>query len=89
MLESLASGRPVIISEEANAAGIIEHDRTGWIVPTDDLTSFAETLVKVLAMPEEVLCAMAPACVERSQDYSIDALATRYTRLYDSVQSPL
>jgi glycosyltransferase involved in cell wall biosynthesis len=89
MLESLASGRPVIISEEANAAGVIEHDRTGWIVPTDDLTSLAETLAKVLAMPEEALREMAPACVERSQDYSIDALATRYMRLYESLQSPL
>jgi glycosyltransferase involved in cell wall biosynthesis len=85
MLESLASGRPVIISEEANAAGIIEHGRTGWVVPTDDLTSFAETLAKVLALPQETLCETRSACVERSQPYSIEALASRYMQLYDSL----
>ena len=85
MLESLAAGRPVIISEEANGADIIEHERTGWIVPTHDLASFAETLAMVLAMPEPRLRAMERACVERAETYSIEALATRYMQLYDSL----
>jgi glycosyltransferase involved in cell wall biosynthesis len=85
MLESLASGRPVIISEEANAAGIIEHGRTGWIVPTDDLARFAQTLAEVVAVPEETLREMGPACVERSQSFSIEALSGRYSDLYASL----
>jgi glycosyltransferase involved in cell wall biosynthesis len=35
-LEALAAGRPVIISEAANAAGIVDHGVTGWVVPTGD-----------------------------------------------------
>ena len=85
MLESLAAGRPVIISEEANGAGVIEHGRTGWIVPTHDLASFAETLAVVLELPEPELSAMAKACVERAEAYSIQALAARYMQLYDSL----
>jgi glycosyltransferase involved in cell wall biosynthesis len=85
MLESLAAGRPVIISEEANGAGVIEHERTGWIVPTHDLASFAETLATVLEMPESRLRAMEKACVERAKSYSIKALTERYMQLYDSL----
>jgi glycosyltransferase involved in cell wall biosynthesis len=85
MLESLAAGRPVIISEEANGAGIIEHERTGWIVPTHDLASFAETLAMVLELPQSRLRGMEGACVERAEAYSIESLAARYMRLYDSL----
>ena len=85
MLDSLASGRPVIISEEANGAGVIEDERTGWVVPTHDLAAFAEKLAAVLSFPEQQLRAMATACIERSQGYSIEALAARYTQLYESL----
>ncbi|MGO8949638.1 MAG: glycosyltransferase [Ktedonobacterales bacterium] len=88
MLESLASGRPVIISEEANVAEVIEDERTGWVVPTHDLAGFAETLAKVLTLPATKLRQMGPACVERSRAYSIDALAARYTQLYSSLVTP-
>ncbi len=85
MLESLASGRPVILSEEANGAGVIEDERTGWVVPTHDLSAFAEKLALVLSLPETQLRAMAKACIESSHDYSIEALAARYTQLYESL----
>jgi glycosyltransferase involved in cell wall biosynthesis len=85
MLESLASGRPVIISEEANAAGIVEDGRTGWVVPTHDLARFAETLAMVIALPEVELLRMRGACQLRAQEYSIDALVQRYNDLYESL----
>jgi len=34
VLEALAAGRPVIISQAANNAGLIEQEKTGWIVQT-------------------------------------------------------
>jgi glycosyltransferase involved in cell wall biosynthesis len=85
MLESLASGRPVILSEEANVAGVVEDGRTGWVVPTDDLQRFAETLAMVLALPETELQRMADACRLRAQEYSVDALVRRYVDFYDSL----
>ena len=50
-LESLAAGKPMIISEAANASKIIEHSITGWIVCTGDIEHLAETILNVMALP--------------------------------------
>jgi glycosyltransferase involved in cell wall biosynthesis len=82
MLESLAAGRPVVISEESNGAEVITDGATGWVVPTHDMEAFAQCLHRVLTMPEADLVAMRVACVARAQEYSIDILAQRYKDLY-------
>jgi glycosyltransferase involved in cell wall biosynthesis len=82
MLESLAAGRPVIISGEANRAGVIEDGRTGWVVPTDDIGALAETLAQVFALPDGELEAMRAACVARAREYDIAPLVAAYTDLY-------
>jgi len=83
MLESLAAGRPVIISEEANAAGTIEHGVTGWVVRTDDLEHFADTLELVLALSDAALAHMRESCVQRAQSYSVERLVERYIDVYE------
>jgi glycosyltransferase involved in cell wall biosynthesis len=82
MLESLAAGRPVILSEEANAAGVIEEGVTGWMARTDDTAHLAEVLARVLALPDATLAAMRDACVRRAAEYSIERLVERYSELY-------
>jgi glycosyltransferase involved in cell wall biosynthesis len=85
MLESLAAGRPVVISAGANAAGVIEHGVTGWIVRTNDMAHLAETLHTALTMPAAALEAMRVACRERAAEYAVEALVERYARLYDDL----
>ncbi len=82
-LESLASGRPVIISEAANVSGLIEQDKTGWIVRTGNIEHLAETLRVVLSLPTEMLASMRPDCLERVKDYALPLMIERYTALYD------
>jgi glycosyltransferase involved in cell wall biosynthesis len=81
-LESLAAGRPVIISEAANAAGVIEHGVNGWIVRTGDVAHLAETLAMVLALPPETIQTIRAACVRRASDFSIERMVQRYDQLY-------
>lgn len=87
-IESLAAGKPVIISEAANAAGVIEHGVTGWIVPTGDIAQLADMLAMVLALSDGLLAARRPACLARAQDYSADKLVARYTGFYDELLAP-
>jgi glycosyltransferase involved in cell wall biosynthesis len=84
-IESLSAGRPVIISEGANAAGVITHERTGWIVRTGDIAHLADTIAQVAALSDAALERMRPACAARAADYSIERLVANYTALYDEV----
>ena len=86
-LESLAAGRPVLISSNANAAQVIEHDRTGWVVPTNDGPALAEQLAHVLSLSDEQLADMGSACREAGSAYSMSAMVEAYERLYDSLLS--
>lgn len=81
-LEALAAGKPVIISTNANASGVIEHDVTGWVVPTGDIAALADTLLRVIRLPDATLAAMAEACREQAASHSVARLVERYSDLY-------
>jgi glycosyltransferase involved in cell wall biosynthesis len=85
MLESLACGRPVIVSNDANEAGVIEEGKTGFIVPTGNVEQLAETMAKIIAMPDERLQAMIPNCIVRAKEYSITSLVGHYSDLYTQI----
>jgi glycosyltransferase involved in cell wall biosynthesis len=82
-LEALAAGRPVLISEAANAAGIIEHGVNGWIVRTGDVADLAEVLYQVMQLPSDSLTQMRDACIQTAQCYSMQAMVQRYEVLYE------
>jgi glycosyltransferase involved in cell wall biosynthesis len=87
-LESLAAGRPVVISEAANASDVIEHGVTGWVVRTGDVTHLAETLGAVLARSDDELDDMRAACLRRALDYAMPLLIERTQALYERVCTP-
>ncbi len=81
-LESLAAGRPVIISEAANAAEVIVQNETGWVVKTGDVESLAEILHDVLHLPDCTLVAMQHNCLNRAADFSMARMVNAYENLY-------
>jgi glycosyltransferase involved in cell wall biosynthesis len=83
-LESLAAGRPVIISDEANAAQVIEHGSTGWVVRTGDIEDLAEAVFTALTLPDTELARMRALCLERAREYSIESLVEQYSHLYET-----
>ncbi len=87
VLELLAAGRPVIVSEAANAAEVVEDGVTGWVVPTGDVVKLAETLRQVLALPDTNLRAMELACRAAAAPFAVEQMVARYTSLYERVAS--
>lgn len=83
VLESLAAGRPVIVSERANAASIIEHGITGWVVPNNDVRALAETLHYALTLPDSELTAMRSNCIAVAQLYSTERMVNQFMELYE------
>jgi glycosyltransferase involved in cell wall biosynthesis len=84
-LESLAAGRPVIISEAANTSGIITHGKTGWVVRTDDLQHLTSTLAEIIELDDDTLNTMHDACRQDACQFSIENMVARYTALYQAL----
>lgn len=84
-LESLAAGKPVLLSAEANAAEVIDEGVTGWVAPTHDLPAFAAKLRRVIEAPDTELAAMRDACQAQAARFSAEALARRYMAFYDAL----
>lgn len=83
VLESLASGRPVVVSQAANAAGVIEHGVTGWVTRTGDVEHLAETLREVLCLTDEQLTVMRGRCIQEASKYAMHQMVDRYQQVYD------
>jgi glycosyltransferase involved in cell wall biosynthesis len=85
VLESLAAGRPMIISEAANRTKVIEDNVTGWIVRNNDPEHLADTLHHIFAMPQNELLRMRDACRLRAGEYSMDKMINKHQDLYERV----
>jgi glycosyltransferase involved in cell wall biosynthesis len=82
VLESLASGCPVIISEAANAGQIVESNVTGWTVRDNNIKHLASTISKVLTLPDEELMKMRSQCKDRAAVFSMRVMVDAYESLY-------
>jgi len=82
VLESLAAGKPVLISEGSNKAGVVVEGQTGWIYRTGDISHMAQRLHEIFAMPKTELVAMREACQITARDYDRTLFVTRHEALY-------
>lgn len=87
-LESLAAGKPVILSQGANAAEVIADGRTGWVTPSNAASDLAAALRRVIMMPDDELNAMRSVCQTEAAQYTSQALARRYMALYEALLTP-
>ncbi len=52
LFEYMAQGRPILASKTPAVSAILDHDRTAWLVPWDDLAAWREALTALLDDPE-------------------------------------
>jgi glycosyltransferase involved in cell wall biosynthesis len=83
MLESLAAGKPVLISAAANMAGVIEEGKTGWVVPTGDTEALARKLSEIFALSKADLQAMSLACQAKAAEFSVERMIDGNLRIYN------
>lgn len=86
-LESLAAGKPVLISDKANASGLIRDSLEGWTVATGDEVALTDRLGSVLSMPSEAVRSMSTACRARAGEYDMPLMIRRYEELYATLLS--
>ena len=80
LLNYMAAGKGIVCSE--GSAKLLEHERTGLVVPNGDVNAFAASIVRLAADPDyaNMLGAAAREYVERN--YTWDQAAERLERIY-------
>lgn len=82
VIESFAAGKPVLVSAAANAAGLVDEGRTGWICRTNDAPHLASRLAEALTVPQGKLTEMAVACRAKASEFSMMRMVNAYEELY-------
>jgi glycosyltransferase involved in cell wall biosynthesis len=81
VLEAMAHGRPVIVSEGAGAADVIENEITGFVVPRRNPDAIADCILKLKNDPE--LCAsMGAAARSVALCYTWDKIIPQYQTVW-------
>jgi glycosyltransferase involved in cell wall biosynthesis len=82
-LEAMAAGLPVVTCRGEEAAGVVQHQRTGVLVPPHDARALAFALLDLVQWPAHArgLGVAARACVERH--HRLDAMVAAFERLYE------
>lgn len=87
LLEAMAAGKPVVATKVGAIPEVIQHGRTGVLVPPASAASLAEAL-NLLIEDQSTKKAIATEAYKVVQDqYSFNRMLLKYQDLYDSVLS--
>ena len=85
-LEALACGTPVVASRVGGLPGIIQHGRSGYLLPWRCPEPFADSIEAILSS-KGLQVSMSQAGRKRAEGMGWNAVATETHRLYTSLQS--
>jgi glycosyltransferase involved in cell wall biosynthesis len=86
VVEAMASGLPVIVSEHVGAKELVTEGETGWMVPAEDVEALA-TRMKWCIKNHGKVRNMSLTAIERAQDYSWAAYRKRVVDVIATVVS--
>nr|WP_291316411.1 glycosyltransferase family 4 protein [Desulfuromonas sp.] len=85
VLESLASGTPVVTTAVGGIPDVVEEGRHGVFVPLRDAKALAEAIKEMIG-DRERMRQMSAACRARAEEmYSLDRLSGQFSRLYTEI----
>jgi glycosyltransferase involved in cell wall biosynthesis len=84
VLEAMAHGRPVIVSEGAGAADVVTEGEDGFVVPIRDPDAICDRIAKLKNDPDLVR-KMGAMAREKSLQYTWDRIVPQYQKLWRSL----
>jgi glycosyltransferase involved in cell wall biosynthesis len=82
IIEAMASGLPVIASAVGGIPEIVDHDKTGWLVPSGDPDALANAVLEMLAAPGRAADFGRAGRLKTERVYSFDRMVERFEALY-------
>src|SRR5439155_17641773 len=82
LLEAMAAGLPVVASAVGGILEIVEHGRTGLLVPPGDASALADRLMRVMADPALGRRLGDRARAEVEAQYSFDRMVAAFEDVY-------
>lgn len=83
VMEALASGTPVVATQVGGVAELVEHGRSGWLVPAKKPEALADAMRQLMALPAEERLAMGAAGREHiSQNYGLERVVDQWEALF-------
>jgi glycosyltransferase involved in cell wall biosynthesis len=84
LIEAMACGRACIGADSPGIRNLLEHDRTGWIVPPD-VDRVREAIVQLLEDDAKRAELGAAARAHTEAEFSLDGVFRRYDALFDEL----
>lgn len=87
-VEAMASGTPVVATRSGGPEEILEHERTGLLVPTGNPDALADAVLRTLSESAATQKRVEAAYTVVSLRFSVTAMVTAYHDLYDALLAP-
>lgn len=84
LLEQGAAGVPVVATDTGGNPEVVEHGRTGILVPVGDDGALARAICDLLAAPDSARAMGEAGRLRILEEFAIERMATRYASLYES-----
>jgi sugar transferase (PEP-CTERM/EpsH1 system associated) len=88
ILEAMASALPVVATEVGGNAELVEHGRSGLVVPSGDVSALGAALLELAARPALAQTMGQAGRALALERYSLDAMVASYQKIYDLQQTP-
>ncbi len=86
LLEAMAEGLPVVATRVGGVPDLVEHGKTGFLVPPADCTALVSQLVWLSTRPQSALDAATSARGHVLERHSLEHMSADYEALYERVR---
>lgn len=81
--EAMALGLPVLGSDRGGIPEVLDHEKTGWVLPIDDPARWAETIGRLINAPETLARVGESARIHAETHFANDAWCARYLHVFE------
>ena len=87
LLEAMALGLPVVATDTEGIPEVVEHLRTGWLIPTDDVGALAEAIAEIVDNPEKAKVIGRNARIRVLGEYGMETQAAMMFDRYEAART--